>query len=254
MKKLLSIITILLIGCTMAVSAQNTVSRQTPKQSTTQTKKKTQTGNTTSGKKVEGVNNATEGNSKPEESKKEYIYIFCEPDGVINGHDYVDLGLPSGLKWATCNVGAKTPNEIGYYFDWGSITPAVGGVDGHLNKDMDISGNPQYDAAAYFWKASWKMPSKENWRELLAFCTHKEVNIDGKKFAEFTGPSGKAIIIPLAGYRFYQYSYSEHDNEYGEYWTSEGKSNSDYVHMSKNSSSLITQKRMYALPIRPVTE
>lgn len=99
-------------------------------------------------------------------------------------------------------MGAKTPNEIGYYFDWGSIMPAVGGVDGHLDKEMDISGNSQYDAAAYYWKSSWKMPTKENWRELIAFCTQKGVNIGGRVFAEFTGPSGKSILIPLAGIDF----------------------------------------------------
>ncbi|MCI7430492.1 MAG: hypothetical protein MSS84_06410, partial [Bacteroidales bacterium] len=40
-----------------------------------------------------------------------------------NGHDYVDLGLPSGTKWATCNVGASTPEEYGNYYAWGETTP-----------------------------------------------------------------------------------------------------------------------------------
>lgn len=151
-------------------------------------------------------------------------------------------------------MGAKTPNEIGYYFDWGSIMPAVGGVDGHLDKEMDISGNSQYDAAAYYWKSSWKMPTKENLRELIAFCTQKGVNIGGRVFAEFTGPSGKSILIPLAGDRFYQDSHAEKVNEYGEYWTSQGKYNSDYVWIFEGSSSVRANPRMYAFPIRPVSE
>ena len=42
--------------------------------------------------------------------------------GTINGHDYVDLGLPSGLKWATCNVGASKPEDYGNYYAWGETT------------------------------------------------------------------------------------------------------------------------------------
>ena len=55
-------------------------------------------------------------------------FAGCEKDnngvtiGTINGYDYVDLGLPSGTKWATCNVGATTPEEYGNYYAWGETT------------------------------------------------------------------------------------------------------------------------------------
>lgn len=42
-----------------------------------------------------------------------------EPDGIIGGHEYVDLGLPSGTLWSTYNVGATSPYEKGHYFAWG---------------------------------------------------------------------------------------------------------------------------------------
>lgn len=48
---------------------------------------------------------------------------FEQIDGQINGYDYVDLGLPSGLKWATCNVGASSPSEYGNYYAWGEVEP-----------------------------------------------------------------------------------------------------------------------------------
>lgn len=48
---------------------------------------------------------------------------ISKPDGYNNGHGYVDLGLPSGLKWATCNVGATTPSDYGNYYAWGETKP-----------------------------------------------------------------------------------------------------------------------------------
>ena len=72
-------------------------------------------------------------------------------NGKINGHKYVDLGLPSGIKWATCNVGANTPEEYGDYFAWGetntkeNYTIENSLVD--IKETTDISGNIKYDAA-----------------------------------------------------------------------------------------------------------
>ncbi len=45
----------------------------------------------------------------------------CEPDGIIGGHEYVDLGLPSGTLWATYNLGATSPYEKGQFFAWGEV-------------------------------------------------------------------------------------------------------------------------------------
>ena len=60
---------------------------------------------------------------KPEPPKEPVSPQPSKATGTINGHGYVDLGLPSGLKWATCNVGANRPEEYGDYFAWGETSP-----------------------------------------------------------------------------------------------------------------------------------
>ena len=55
--------------------------------------------------------------------KKKEVEEITTYNEQINGHEYVDLGLPSGLKWATCNVGASLPSEYGNYYAWGEIEP-----------------------------------------------------------------------------------------------------------------------------------
>ena len=83
------------------------------------------------------------------------IMVSCNKDGdngKIQGHEYVDLGLPSGIKWATCNVGAKSPEESGHRFAWGETSPKNEYTKENsllYNKKIkdDISGNAEYDAA-----------------------------------------------------------------------------------------------------------
>lgn len=85
----------------------------------------------------------------------EHHYFTTQDDGTINGYEYVDLGLPSGLKWATCNVGATAPDEYGEYYAWGELEPK-GYYDLqtylYYNVDLpDFSGDPQYDVASAKW-------------------------------------------------------------------------------------------------------
>ncbi len=110
--------------------------------------------------------------------------------GSEKGHDYVDLGLPSGTKWATCNVGARIPYGYGEYYAWGETRYYSGGVNTEWNyyldrnitsssdcgtdKDLlkgltDIAGT-QYDAAYVNWGGKWRMPTKDQWDELLNEC------------------------------------------------------------------------------------
>lgn len=71
--------------------------------------------------------------------------------GSLNGHEWVDLGLPSGLKRTTCNVGAKTPEQSGNYYAWGETKPKDEYTQSNSvtfeQNISDFSGNPQYDAA-----------------------------------------------------------------------------------------------------------
>ena len=124
--------------------------------------------------------------------------------GTINGHDWVDLGLPSGLKWATCNVGASQPHEYGNYYAWGETT-----TKSSYTKDNsrtykvsmnDISGNANYDAARANWGSTWRMPTRAEMKELVNNCTWTWTTQNGVNCYEVTGPNGNSIFLPAAGY------------------------------------------------------
>ena len=148
--------------------------------------------------------------------------------GTENGHDYVDLGLPSGLKWATCNVGADSPEEYGHYFAWGETTTKTEYTEDNsltYDKQMnDITGNSQYDAATANWGGSWRMPTSAEIQELLDNCTWTWTTQNGVNGYNLEGPNGNSIFLPAAGYR---YGSSLHGN-YGIYWSSTPNENEYY--------------------------
>lgn len=126
-------------------------------------------------------------------------------EDAVEEHEYVDLGL--SVLWATCNIGAATPEEYGNYFAWGETATkdsyteenyvyAENGAYKDLPKD--IAGT-EYDAATAIWKGEWRMPNINEVEELAKNCTwtwtaQKEVN--GYRIV---GPSGKEIFLPAAG-------------------------------------------------------
>lgn len=154
--------------------------------------------------------------SKPKTSTPKVT--VSEPDGYINGHGYVDLGLPSGAKWATCNIGASSPTEYGDYFAWGEITVtdvysasncfAYGKTISEMKKDDIINSsnilNKEYDAAHNIWGDSWRMPTRENCEELIGNCKWDRAVINGKRGHRIVGPNGKSIFLPEAGYKIDQ--------------------------------------------------
>ena len=139
------------------------------------------------------------------------------------GYEYVDLGLPSDLKWAKCNIGAATETEYGDYFMWGSTTPNTpdectwakapfnGGNTSYnanafnLVKDTACPNGilaKGYDAAAQIMGADWRMPTETEISELYNNTTNEWVTIngiEGRKFISKTDTS-KYIFIPAAGY------------------------------------------------------
>ena len=123
-------------------------------------------------------------------------------DGRIQGHEYVDLGLPSGIKWATCNVGAKSPEESGHRFAWGETsskneyTKENSLLYNKIIKD-DISGNAEYDAATSNWGDKWRMPTKDELKELKEFCLYQWTFKNGSIGMSFTGPNGNSIFFPV---------------------------------------------------------
>ena len=93
-----------------------------------------------------------------------------------NGREYVDLGLPSGLKWATCNSGAGSPEEYGNYLNFEEAKDAT-------------------------WGGNWRCPTKSEWEELKSNCAWTWTTKDGVKGYEVVGSNGNSIFLPAAGYR-----------------------------------------------------
>jgi uncharacterized protein YukE len=182
-------------------------------------------------------------------------------DGTsINGYEYVDLGLPSGLKWATHNIGASNPYELGDYFAWGEINTKAEFTEMNctsygLNM-QDIAGDPQYDAARANWGATWKVPSKKDFEELMNECTWEWMVINGKGCKKVTGPNGNYIILPITGY---QYGTSFYMEDFGYYWTSTPIStyeqfSYDFFFDEEYNLSMGFDERCYGQAIRPVSE
>ena len=138
------------------------------------------------------------------------------------GHEWVDLGLPSGIKWATCNVGASRPEEYGYYFAWGETREKSRYYrDNSVTYGKsygDIGGDSRYDAARANWGGSWRLPTRAEIRELKENCTWNWTTQGGKRGYKVTGPNGNSIFLPAAGYRS-GLPLSD-TGEYGKYWSS----------------------------------
>ena len=197
-----------------------------------------------------GWNTATDGSGtayadSAEITITESITLFAQwslgVTGNANGHDYVDLGLPSGKKWATCNVGADSPIEFGDYYAWGEITPKetytwsnyiwCNDDEFALTKYCDNRnfGNegftdnirtllPEDDAATVNWDTSWRMPTYSEMFELKTNCIVTWITQNGINGRLFTGPNGNSIFFPVAGNRFD--STIGGANTYGSYWSS----------------------------------
>ena len=149
-------------------------------------------------------------------------------------HEWVDLGLPSGTKWATCNVGANSPEEYGDYFAWGETT-TKSDYSWSTYFDTDDNGNTfkKYnykgfktelqlsdDAAAVNWGSPWRMPSLEQLEELYnsSYTTMVWTQMNGVNGRKITSKSnGNSIFLPAAGYH---YDSSFHGaGIYGMYWS-----------------------------------
>ena len=145
---------------------------------------------------------------------------------IANDQLYVDLGLPSGLKWAKCNVGAKKETDYGYYFMWGSTTPNTktkcnwkhapfnNGLSDydeeyfntHNSEWLDSKDNlkPEFDAAYKATNGIARMPTHEDFQELLDNTINEWIEdyngtgVNGRKFTSKTDES-KHIFIPAAG-------------------------------------------------------
>ena len=137
-------------------------------------------------------------------------YLTC-PDG--NHPHMIDLGLPSGTKWACCNVGASKPEGYGGYYawgeteekntyTWGNYIHCNGTLSTCHNLGSDISGT-QYDVAHVKWGGKWCMPTTDEQRELLDNCTSEWTTLNGVNGRKFTSKSNSgSIFLRAAGYRW----------------------------------------------------
>lgn len=186
---------------------------------------------------------------------------ICDPDGEISGHGYVDLGLPSGKKWATCNVGASSPEDYGDYFAWGETNPKAEYTDENsltYGEQMgDISGNAQYDAATVNWGGGWRMPRKAEMLELVDHCEWEWTQLNGVNGARVIGPNGSSIFLPAAGNRYG--SSLNLAGDYGDYWSSTPYDgyfdDSAYdLFFYDGSEHVGNGNRYYGQTVRPITE
>ena len=153
----------------------------------------------------------------PAALKDEVPAMRCEPK------EPVDLGLPSGLKWATCNIGAESPEDYGYYFAWGEVEPdssynwpdykwckgkqktftkyCTCNDDGTVDDKTELESAD--DAAVVNWGGSWRMPTEDEMRELVDNCTWTWTSQNGVAGSLATGPNGNSIFFPVGGYKLF---------------------------------------------------
>ncbi len=180
----------------------------------------------------------------------------------INGYEYVDLGLPSGLKWAAHNFGATMPYEIGSYLAWGEHKPkdmysSSNSITYGINVG-EMSGDIEFDAAAFSWEASWRIPTSDEARELIDNCTIEWTVMNNVQGALFTGPNGNQIFLPSGGFAT-EGNIDFADSE-GAYWTS-SPDPSDPVYYSTffyfyntNFANIGWFSRYAGLLVRPVSD
>ena len=167
----------------------------------------------------------------------------------INKHDYIDLGLPSGTKWATCNVGASSSEEAGNLYAWGEVIPKkLFSVANYFDssytkytlKTNDSIIGTENDVACTEWGKEWCVPTKAQVDELIKNCKWKESTRNGRNGVLGTGPNGRTIFFPATGYG------NENDIWYtdkeGEYFCGE-LCNPDYHNHNGYHSSVIPDAR-----------
>ena len=171
------------------------------------------------------------------------VILNTTTDNVTIDYSYVDLGLPSGLKWATRNIGATSESDYGDYFMWGSTTPNTAsqcnwstapfnnGSSSYDNTYFNsVKGTvcpngilaKEYDTATQIMGSEWRMPTQPELKELLDNTTNEWIEnyngtgVNGRKFTSKT--NGNSIFIPAAGYRSVSSFYNQGRD--GSVWSS----------------------------------
>ena len=118
-----------------------------------------------------------------------------------NGHAYVDLGLPSGTKWATMNVGASSETDYGNYYMYGMGSKTYDSTDTPYAGTEDPLATSA-DTAAQVWGGDWHMPTQAQMQELTDNTTYEWTTINGVNGGKFTANNGNYVFFPAASYWF----------------------------------------------------
>lgn len=199
--------------------------------------------------------------------------------GSANGHEWVDLGLPSGTLWATCNIGASKPEGYGNYYAWGETSTKSTynwGTYKYANGDYDkltkYCNNSDYgnngftdklttlqsgdDPATANWGSGWQTPSKAQWDELLSNTTNQWTTKNGVKGRQFTSKkNGQTLFLPAAGRRWDSELYYAGSDGY--YWSRSLGTDIPYYawYLDFNSGSCDVgsgYRRLSGFSVRPV--
>ena len=178
----------------------------------------------------------------------------------INGHRYVDLGLPSGTKWATCNVGANSPEEYGNYYAWGETSTKSSYTKNNSRTYEvnlgEIAGVPGYDPARAAWGSEWRLPTAQELQELVDRCVWEWTSQGAHYGCKVTGPNGNSIFLPAAGHSYESSLYNV--GGYGNYWSStpfeSGPQSAGNLYFDSDSYGVYWNYRYFGISVRPVSD
>ena len=207
--------------------------------------------------------------------------ISCNPEDGEEEKFYVAVDLGLSVKWAACNVGTDLPEGSGAYFAWGELSEKDSYVSEEYKwskKDGDnykivtkYCTNSKYgdvdnksvleaedDVAHVKWGGNWRLPTKEEFKELRDKCTREWVSVNGVNGYKFTGPNGNSIFLPASGRRSYEYQIDDEGVE-GHYWSSTISETDCFMAFTvafseKETPRQIKTSRWFGLTVRPVTE
>ena len=167
----------------------------------------------------------------------------------------IDLGLPSGTKWADRNVGADSPEASGDYFRWGETVPFTENSDEYEYRDLgkNIAGT-EYDAATVNLGKGYRMPTHEQQKDLLKCCTWEWTTLNGVKGMKVTGPNGNHIFFPASGYRDNSNGSLGNVGSYGYCWTASPYSTNygRYLYFYSSNARWDSYFRALGFPVRAV--
>lgn len=218
----------------------------------------------------DGVIDANDGNVL----KEQYINVSggstTEGGTFAGGYEYVDLGLPSGNKWATKNIGAACPEDAGYYFAWGeentknkylpetsytyqknSDALIITGMAKEVNGRMQFTRT--YDAAAQIWRSNWVAPTSKDMQELTEKCDWYWERLNGEYGYRVVGPNGNTIFLPAGGRKNLS---TEFLSENGCYWLNDASlddpTSASGLYFTDSQYSILTTARFHGFNMRAI--